>query len=358
MLMKDIFKFSIKLILTPVLIVIAVGVLALYTLIGAVIVPIQSLRYLGLTTIAAVRSAFTNKDYTNIFLDALYEFLKRYLAFYGQIFFIPLAIWMPAQHNPSDLSKILEYQWEVISANWLSTIIVFMTLIFSFTLSFSMLGMRGLDYLHLYELKEKIFSNNSTGTSDYKVTQNDDTLGGENTIATEAMLLERIDSLNSIIKNEIPALKKENEILKENAGNGQVVYVDKPVYQEKVVFKDKPVIQEKIVYQDKPIYQEKVVYKEKPEPYHPYGKGMAQLSIYTQCRIGITDVLVDGEKCGQLNCYFTSNPGCNANSCTVAKTVLSGKHHIEAKNLSTRGSWDFYVTLKEDECLSQGLRCE
>ncbi|MBL7722913.1 MAG: LysM peptidoglycan-binding domain-containing protein [Chitinophagaceae bacterium] len=220
---RALFKFLMRLLMTPLLLLVTIVILVAYTLAGCVLVPAHTLRYMSLTTLAAVQSAFLNRDYTNIFLDGLYEFFKKYVSFYGHIFYIPLAIWVPAQENPSNLLKLLEYQWKVISENWLSTIIVFSTLIFSFALSFSLLGIKALDYFHLDRLKEKIFtsSNSSEIITDTTATFQ---LGLANN---------KIDSLQTVIDNykkehkkEIEEGKKENSLLDTKVG--QKTYLVQP----------------------------------------------------------------------------------------------------------------------------------
>ena len=51
----------------------------------------------------------------------------------------------------------MDYEWEILSANWTSTLLIFGTVIFSFAISFSVLGLHGVDYLHLLEIKDYIY---------------------------------------------------------------------------------------------------------------------------------------------------------------------------------------------------------
>jgi len=81
--------------------------------------------------LAAVYSAFLNKDHTQVYFEALYSFLKRFVSFYREIFFIPMAVWVPADQNPSNLAGTVEEQWELISKNWFTTCVIYLALIFS-----------------------------------------------------------------------------------------------------------------------------------------------------------------------------------------------------------------------------------
>ncbi len=111
-------------------------------------------------------------------------------------------------------------------------------------------------------------------------------------------------------------------------------------------------------YQDTPApqYIEKIVYQEKPEPSHPYGKGMGNLTIYTTCKTGgLIKVWIDGEFSGNLNKYQTGIVNCTTTG-TISKAVLSGKHHIKAKDESGK-SWEAYTIVKEDACEPFDLRC-
>lgn len=198
---RALFKFLMRLLMTPVLLLVTILILVAYTLAGCVLVPAHTLRYMSLTTLAAVQSAFLNRDYTNIFLDGLYEFFKKYVSFYGHIVYIPLAIWVPAHENPSNLLKLLEYQWKVISENWLSTVIVFLTLIFSFALSFSLLGIKALDYFHLHRFKERVFTSS-----------NSPEIITDTTTTVELRLANvKIDSLQTVINNIKKEQKKDIE---------------------------------------------------------------------------------------------------------------------------------------------------
>lgn len=201
---RVLFKFFMKLIMTPILLLITIVILVVYTLAGCIFVPAQTFRFMGLTTLAAVQSAFLNRDNTNIFLDALYEFFRKYMSFYEQIIHIPLAIWIPAEENPSNLLKLLEYQWKVLSENWLSTIIVFFTIIFSFVLSFSLLGIKALDYLHLDRLKEKLFSSPASA----------DLAADPATTFQLAQANNKIDSLQTLINDLKEERQKDNAEIK------------------------------------------------------------------------------------------------------------------------------------------------
>jgi hypothetical protein len=114
----------------------------------------------------------------------------------------------------------------------------------------------------------------------------------------------------------------------------------------------------KTVYQDTsaPKYIEKIVYQEKPEPFHPYGKGMGNLAIYTTCKTGgILKVWIDGDFAGTMNKYQTGAVNCTTIG-IISKQVLSGKHHIKARDESGK-SWETYTTVKEDSCQPFDLRC-
>ena len=104
-------------------------------------------------------------------------------------------------------------------------------------------------------------------------------------------------------------------------------------------------------------YQDRTVYKTKPEPYHPYGKGYGQLTIYTLCSNGgATKIWVDGEFFGSLNYYKTGEVYCNSSG-TISKPVLSGNHYIEAKDAANR-TWKKHLVVTEDNCKIWGMSCQ
>jgi hypothetical protein len=155
--MKEIFSTIIKILLTPILIIIAFLILIFYSILGMIIVPIQATRFLTLTVLASLRSAIENKDYTNRFIDSLFDFIKKYLKFYPQIFYVPMAIWIPAQENPSSLKEIIKLEWELISDNWIKTIIIFISMILSLSISTVLIGVKGFDLLNI---ENKIYNSN------------------------------------------------------------------------------------------------------------------------------------------------------------------------------------------------------
>ncbi len=106
------------------------------------------------------------------------------------------------------------------------------------------------------------------------------------------------------------------------------------------------------------IYQDRTVYKDKPEPYHRFGKNYCKLLVYTTCTSGYIKVWFDGDYVGQLTGHYSSAPNCNSTDYTLYKTLTAGKHHIEAENTSTKSTWDFYVTISEDDCYRHGLTCK
>ncbi|MEP0266582.1 hypothetical protein [Dokdonia sp.] len=245
---KSVLFFLIKLIIiTPILLLVTFLILIFYLIIGVIIVPVQVIRYIGLTTLAAIQSAFANKDYTNVFLDALFEFCKKYLLFFGQIFYIPMAIWIPADENPSKLADILEYEWKVLSKNWIWTVLTYLALIISFTITFSSFGLKALDYSNLKKVekkekekeKEKIYNDLNEvakkDNSDSKTNQSlIDSISYKNSKKLKKITEnneKQIDSLNNVIgiitkyksddlrkiknlQNKIKSLKFENQNIK------------------------------------------------------------------------------------------------------------------------------------------------
>jgi hypothetical protein len=102
-------------------------------------------------------------------------------------------------------------------------------------------------------------------------------------------------------------------------------------------------------------YKYNTVYKEKPEPYHQFGKGNGKLTLFKTCNCYNLKFWIDGEYVGSTGSIFNSgDPSCSANG-TVSKVVLAGKHHIEGKDEENH-SWDFYVTVFEDQCLVKGVK--
>jgi hypothetical protein len=340
---KSFFKFLIRLIITPILLVVTVLVLIFYCIIGLIIVPAQTIRFIGLTTLASIQSAFANEDYTNVFLEALYEFYKKYFAFFGQIFYILLAIWIPANENPSQLSDIIKYEWEVLTKNWLWTVLTYLALIISFAITFSFLGLKGLDYLNLGELKQKIYQgwNGEVIQENYNNFNQEkiDSLSKSNVSELNRITKyyeNRIDSLNDILES-MPA-SNPNDLKKITELQNQINSLKSKKPQVKTEYKDR------------------IVYRNKPEPFHQYGKGKGKLVITTGCNNeGNLKVWVDGIFWGSLTKSYSSFPGCNATA-SLKKVVISGKHHVEAK--SQNSTWDFYTVVTEDDCNTRYLTCD
>lgn len=104
--------------------------------------------------------------------------------------------------------------------------------------------------------------------------------------------------------------------------------------------------------------QERIVYKDKPEPYHRFGKNNGRLLVYTTCTSGYIRVWFDGNYVGELTGHYSSSPDCNSTDHTLNKILVAGRHQIKAVNTSTRATWNFYVTLSEDDCQIQALTCK
>jgi len=130
----------------------------------------------------------------------------------------------------------------------------------------------------------------------------------------------------------------------------KIIYRDTIIYKEKIVFRDT------VIYKEHPPkieYRDKIIYQEKPEPYHPYGKGNGQITLFKTCNCYNLNFWIDGELAGQTRNVFRSDPACGDPG-AVSKVVQSGKHHITARDEENH-SWDFYVTVIEDECLVKGV---
>ncbi len=102
-------------------------------------------------------------------------------------------------------------------------------------------------------------------------------------------------------------------------------------------------------------YRYNTVYKEKADSFHQFGKGNGKISLYKTCNCYNLKFWVDGEYIGKINLKYNSGiPSCGEDG-TVSKIVIAGKHHIIGKDEENH-SWDFYVTVIEDECLIQGVK--
>ena len=137
---KNIFGIVIRTLVTCILIPICIILLIVYTLYGIVIVPSQVTRFIGLTTIASIRSAFSNTDFTNNFIDAHYSFLTKYFQFYGKIWHIIRAMWISVEDRNSQLMDNLRFQYTILSRSWISTVLIFIGIILSTGFSLAMLG--------------------------------------------------------------------------------------------------------------------------------------------------------------------------------------------------------------------------
>lgn len=316
--MKWLFSLLVKIIMTPILIAIALLIMIFYSVFGLIVVPSQTIRYLGLLTLGAIRSAFDNKDYTDKFLNAFYEFIKKFVAFYGQLFFIPLAIWRSSEQSPSNLSDLVNYEWEVLSHSWISTILIYSSLIFSFAISFSILGLKGIDYLKLSDLKDKLY--NEWLFSEEESTHTDKTL--LNTEKEDSIDENRLDSLELIIdkleKGKLNDDQKIAQLEKElKASRKKVVEAD---------FHPPPV---------------KVVY--------------GRLAIGNGCGTdGKLKVYLDGSYWGEISTYLPSSPGCDEAK-TLNKKVRVGSHKVQVRGDTKL--WNFDVNIEQDQCTSQFLTC-
>lgn len=166
----------------------------------------------------------------------------------------------------------------------------------------------------------------------------------------------------NIFKIETDFIPNNGSAVNEDMANielpPKIIYKDTIIYKEKIVYKDTVIYKEsppKIEYRDKIVYQDKIIYQEKPEPFHQYGKGNGKITLFKTCNCLNLKFWIDGEYAGQTKTIFSSNgPECGELG-AVSKRVLSGKHHITAQDEENH-SWDFYVTIIEDECLVRGVK--
>lgn len=178
------------------------------------------------------------------------------------------------------------------------------------------------------------------------------------------------DEAENIVYVELPpkiiykdtVIYKEKIVYKDTVNYKQslpkIEYKDKIIYQEKIVYRDTVIYKEsppKIEYRDKIVYQDKIIYKEAPEPFHPYGKGNGKITLFKACNCYHLKIWIDGEYAGQTKIIFSSSKPVCGQSGTVSKVVLSGKHHITAKDEEGH-TWDFYLTVNEDQCLVKGFK--
>ncbi len=93
---------------------------------------------------------------------------------------------------------------------------------------------------------------------------------------------------------------------------------------------------------------------------HIYGNGNSKITIYSICgNTGAIKIWIDGNYKGNLNKYYLNDsPDCNysGRGSVVNSIVQAGKHHISARSDSGR-SWDFDISVKEDECKRIPLKC-
>jgi hypothetical protein len=87
---------------------------------------------------------------------------------------------------------------------------------------------------------------------------------------------------------------------------------------------------------------------------HPYGKDHARVTLYSNCQCSNLRVWLDGDYIGEATAAFSiGSPACGAPG-TASAVVLSGRHHVVATDGAGR-RWDFYMTVREDSCQTQGL---
>ena len=94
--------------------------------------------------------------------------------------------------------------------------------------------------------------------------------------------------------------------------------------------------------------------------FHPYGNGNSKITIYSICgNTGAIKIWVDGNYKGTLTKYYLNDsPDCNysGSGSVVNSIVRSGKHRISARS-DDRRSWNFEISVKEDECKPIPLKC-
>lgn len=94
--------------------------------------------------------------------------------------------------------------------------------------------------------------------------------------------------------------------------------------------------------------------KDRQEPFHPYGKQHAKLTIYRSCQCSELKVWIDGEFVGTATVTLSPGTARCGSPGAVTSVILSGKHHIIASD-SANKRWDFYTTTNEDACSVHGL---
>lgn len=359
---KKLFKIGAKLLITPFLIGISLLILIVYIVVGFIVVPSQSIRFLGLTIIAAVKSAFDNVDYTNKFLDALFEFLKKYISFFKEIIYIPLAIWVSAAENPSNLADLIKYEWKLLSDNWLSTILIYASLILSISFSFVMVALNSIDYFHLNEIKQKLYQP-FEGFSNDSITGEDSSelrLVEKVTFPEKANIIEAQTSLDENIKQkyerEIDSLNKvlieKKESPRDNRNEAEINDLKAEIERLR---NQKPATrtETRTQYVEKPVYI----------PSHPYGAGRGRVYFYLRNNGGNCSqyfpvkIFVNGVYQGSLNDSY-EYADCNS-SAIISYTDIAGNYSYKAEGrngASWTGNNSFYI--QADQCMPMALNCK
>ena len=93
---------------------------------------------------------------------------------------------------------------------------------------------------------------------------------------------------------------------------------------------------------------------------HPYGIGNSRITIYSICgNTGAIKIWIDGKFMGTLTkYYFNDTPDCgySGRGSVVNSIIRAGRHQISARS-DDRRSWNFEISVREDECKSIPLKC-
>lgn len=139
---RQIFEIVIKLILTPVLILISIALVIFHAIIGTLLFIVISIRFAGLTIYLAIKSRILKEDLVSPFFDLWYDHGAKYIDFYVQSFKIIEAFWNKESSKTSSLGELLKFEREVFVKDFVYNILIIGSLVISISFSVVYLAYR------------------------------------------------------------------------------------------------------------------------------------------------------------------------------------------------------------------------
>lgn len=130
----------IKLIVSGFLLIVALLLFSLWLVLGTLLLVAMIIRFISLYTIALLNSFVSSTPLTQDYSKAIEEVIDMYLDTYGKILSMPTLPWKDTseKHN-NNLRALLPNEITELKKSWAITLVVFISYIFAFGLSFAYL---------------------------------------------------------------------------------------------------------------------------------------------------------------------------------------------------------------------------